>query len=255
MRSILRSLVIFMLISPVAALATPMGITVTGTVNSSYDATGNFFGAGLGLSNDGYNSILGHQVSLRYTYDTANAPPDAYAGMSMTASLFRSGGFGIPSWISFTAALDGTPLPDIVRGSGNYQNLGDIGFSTEPLLPGSTYQAVSVFSSAEDTGPNGYYGEEDSHFYFYDRLSAMLNGYGLDQTFSLQNDGTNRLGQGDAQWFHWSNDGPLPVNEHATLGFDVTSITVRSVPEPAPIPLIGLAFGALAVVRRNRTPR
>ena len=81
------------------ASATPITVTVEGTVTNSRDDFG-FFGLG-----NGYNTLLGASISAVFTFDSNYAGYD-FASSNPNRGDYRGGSWPSPDWVTSTVDID-----------------------------------------------------------------------------------------------------------------------------------------------------
>lgn len=262
MKSLLRALALVLGVTPLLAQATLVNITVTGTIDDSYDETGTLFGQG-----SGYDIVNGQTIVLKFTYDTNTAPGDYYGGTDPEYAFYDGGN---SNWIESSATINGNAVSNFYSGNSysgtyvnNYIEMSDyIPNSSTPIYDEvGVYDYSYGYNDGNTANGNYFFNEslDESLFYFYSYVENLLNGVALNQSFSLVADGNNSYGTGWISRYRDDrecSDASCTTTykedyQYAYASFEINAISA-TVPEPGSLALLGLGMSGLAFVRRRK---
>ncbi len=251
----IRLLVILLFILPVQSHAVLMRAVATGTVFGSSDETGKF-----GYGSDAGNPLIGATVLAQWTFDTEEAGP---GGDVPAGGGFLPGNLWSPktNWIDSVVIVrpvstdepvlkfndDGGPLApvsgaDVFTDNVYLQNIDGEAGTGEP------YQDEYRLVSSRREGPLG----EPAVEYYYS--AALISDIALissetdltQEVMWTPNDGG--FGDGTVKYGY---DGEFSGPESFVF-YSIDSFTVRQVPEPGTLGMMGAGLFALGVMRRKR---
>lgn len=226
---------------PVMSNATPITVSVTGTVLNSRDDT-NYFGLGAGS-----NTLLGASISATWTFDTDDAGVDLNSDPEIAD--YRPNwpnGEWIDSTINIdTSTVDSTLTPEDVITDEN-QNLDRVYIQDEDGGSGG-FDRYYIIDRDYDNSQRQVF----SWAQIYSYVDNLVTSFDTGQLISWNaSDSANDWGFGN---FYY-RDTEADPDIFSTISYELETFTIAasSVPEPSVVSLFALGLLSVSLQRRRR---